>query len=51
MPRKGQRIKTRKPAAVKPAGPRTRRDDPLAAHPLLRYMHAHFECMLMHAYL
>ena len=50
MPRKGQRIKTRKAAAVKPAGPRSRRDDPLAAHPLTRYMHAHFEWMLMHGY-
>ena len=50
MPRKGQRIKTRKAAAVKPAGPRSRRDDPLAVHPLTRYMHAHFEWMLMHGY-
>ncbi|MDO5505076.1 MAG: site-specific tyrosine recombinase XerC [Pseudoxanthomonas suwonensis] len=50
MPRRGQRIKTRKAAAVKPSGPRTRRDDPLAAHPLTRYMHAHFEWMLTHGY-
>lgn len=50
MPRKGQRIKTRKPAAVKPAGPRTRRPDPLASHPLTRYMHAHFEWLLIHGY-
>lgn len=50
MPRKGQRIKTRKPAPVKPAGPRSRRDDPLSGHPLTRYMHAHFEWMLVHGY-
>jgi integrase/recombinase XerD len=50
MPRKGQRIKTRKPAPVKPAGPRTRRPDPLSSHPLTRYMHAHFEWMLVHGY-
>ncbi len=50
MPRRGQRIKTRKPAPVKPSGPRTRRDDPLAAHPLTRYMHAHFDWMLTHGY-
>ncbi|MDQ3039068.1 MAG: tyrosine-type recombinase/integrase, partial [Pseudomonadota bacterium] len=50
MPRRGQRIKTRKPAAIKPAGPRSRHDDPLASHPLTRYMHAHFEWMLTHAY-
>jgi integrase/recombinase XerD len=50
MPRKGQRLKTRKPAAVKPAGPTYRRADPLASHPLTRYMHAHFEWMLTHGY-
>ncbi|MGH8033147.1 MAG: site-specific tyrosine recombinase XerC [Luteimonas sp.] len=50
MPRRGQRIKTRKPAPVKPSGPRTRRHDPLATHPLTRYMHAHFEWMLTHGY-
>ena len=50
MPRKGQRIKTRRAAAVKPAGPRARRDDPLAAHPLMRYLHAHLEWMLTHGY-
>jgi integrase/recombinase XerD len=50
MPRLGQRIKTRKPAAIKPAGPRTRRTDPLAAHPLTRYMHAHFDWLLTHGY-
>lgn len=50
MPRKGQRIKTRKPASVKPAGPRTRPVDPLSSHPLTRYMHAHFEWLLTHGY-
>jgi integrase/recombinase XerD len=50
MPRKGQRIKTRKPAPVKPTGPRSRTVDPLASHPLTRYMHAHFEWMLTHGY-
>jgi integrase/recombinase XerD len=50
MPRRGQRIKTRKPAAIKPTGPRTRPPDPLASHPLTRYMHAHFEWMLTHGY-
>lgn len=50
MPRRGQRIKTRKPAPIKPAGPRRWAVDPLASHPLTRYMHAHFEWMLIHAY-
>jgi integrase/recombinase XerD len=50
MPRKGQRLKTRKPAAVKPAGPAHRPADPLAGHPLLRYVHAHLEWLLTHHY-
>jgi integrase/recombinase XerD len=50
MPRRGQRIKHRKPAAIKPPGPRRHVVDPLAAHPLTRYMHAHFEWMLTHGY-
>lgn len=50
MPRKGQRIKTRKPAPIKPAGPPRRAADPLSSHPLTRYMHAHFEWMLTHGY-
>jgi integrase/recombinase XerD len=50
MPRRGQRIKTRKPAPIKPSLPRSRAPDPLAAHPLTRYMHAHFEWMLTHGY-
>jgi integrase/recombinase XerD len=50
MPRRGQRIKHRKPPAVKPPGRQCRASDPLAAHPLTRYMHAHFEWMLTHGY-
>jgi len=50
MPRKGQRIKHRRPPAVKPKGPAHTTVDRLAAHPLTRYMHAHFEWMLTHAY-
>jgi len=40
MPRAGQRLKTRKPAAVKPAGPAHRPDDALAGNRLTRYMDA-----------
>lgn len=50
MPRKGQRIKHRKPTAVKPPKPAVVHVDLLAAHPLTRYMHAHFEWMLTHGY-
>jgi len=50
MPRRGQRIKNRKPAPIKPTIPRAPRADPLASHPLTRYMNAHFEWMLTHAY-
>ena len=50
MPRKGQRIKHRKPSAVKPPKPAIVHVDHLAAHPLTRYMHAHFEWMLTHGY-
>ena len=50
MPRRGQRLKHRKPEAVKPPGPRTRHANPLAAHPLTRYLHAHFDWMLIHGY-
>lgn len=45
MPRKGQKLKVRKPAAVKPAGRPTPATDPLRHFPLLRYMEAHFEWM------
>ncbi len=50
MPRKGQRIKHRTPSAIKPPGPQRPHVDPLAAHPLTRYLHAHFEWMLTHGY-
>lgn len=50
MPRKGQRIKNRKPTAIKPAGPQIERDDPLARHPLSRFMEMHFEWMLVSGY-
>jgi len=50
MLRKGQRLKTRRPAAVKPAGPRQRAADPLAHLVLTRYMEAHFEAMLVTGY-
>jgi len=50
MPRKGQRLKHRKPEAVKPPGPRTRHVDPLSHHPLTRYLHAHLDWMLIHGY-
>lgn len=51
MPRKGQRLKTHKRAAFKPAGPaRGERIDPLGHLPLTRYMDAHFEWMLVTGY-
>ena len=50
MPRKGQRLKHRKTAWPKPPGPRQRRADPLEHQPLLRYMNAHFEWMLVTGY-
>lgn len=50
MPRKGQRIKHRRPPSVKPPAPAHTTVDPLASHPLTRYMHAHFEWLLIHAY-
>jgi integrase/recombinase XerD len=51
MPRWGQRIKTRKPEAVKPRGPvRRPRPDPLAHNRLLRYMDEHFEWMRVTGY-
>jgi integrase/recombinase XerD len=51
MPRRGQRIKTRKPAAVKPAGVATKETvDPLAHNPLTRYLEKHFEWMLVTGY-
>ena len=51
MPRLGQRIKTRKPAAVKPAGATANKtEDPLAGNSLTRYMEQHFEWMLITGY-
>ena len=51
MPRAGQRIKTRKPTAVKPSGrPRRSSDDTLAHNRLVRYMEDHFEWMLVTGY-
>jgi len=49
MPRKGKRIKHRKPSMLKPAGgtPRSMQDDPLAHTALARYMELHFEWLLM----
>jgi integrase/recombinase XerD len=51
MPRKGQRLKHRKTAWPKPAGPSNRdRADPLGHLPLTTYMDAHFEWMLVSGY-
>ncbi len=48
MPRKGQRVKVRKRWKVKPPGPaRPATPDPLAHHPMLAYMNAHFEAVLV----
>jgi integrase/recombinase XerD len=51
VPRAGQRLKTRKPAAVKPSV-RARKaiDDALAHNRLTRYMDEHFEWMLVTGY-
>lgn len=50
MPRKGQRLKTHQPAAIKPAGGKKRLSDPLAHLPLIAYMEAHFEWMQIKGY-
>ena len=50
MPRAGQRIKHRKPAAVKPAGPTHRPADALSHNRLIRYMDEHFEWMKVAGY-
>jgi len=50
MPRKGQKLKVRRPSAVKPAGPAKRAVDPLAHLPLVQYMEAHFEWMGVKGY-
>jgi len=50
MPRAGQRLKTRKPAAIKPKAPVSTPVDALAHNRLVRYMEAHFEWMLVTGY-
>ena len=50
MPRKGQRLKSRRTAWPKPPGPPARGDDPLARHPLMRWMETHFEAMRVSGY-
>ena len=50
MPRAGQRLKHRKPAAVKPAGPTHRPVDALSHNRLTRYMDEHFEWMKVSGY-
>jgi integrase/recombinase XerD len=50
MPRAGQRIKRRKPAAVKPPGRTHRPNDALAHNRLLRFMEEHFEWMRVTGY-
>jgi integrase/recombinase XerD len=49
MPKKGQRIKDRKPSAIKPKGgtPRDPETDPMAGTALVRYMELHLEWLLM----
>jgi integrase/recombinase XerD len=51
MPRKGQRIKHRKPPKIKPKGQGPlNKPDPLAHNRLVRYMEEHFEWMLVTGY-
>lgn len=50
MPRRGQRIKYRKPEAVKPPGPKRQVTHALAGNRLTRYMEEHFEWMLVTGY-
>lgn len=50
MPRKGQHLKTRQRAAVKPPGPAHHQADPLAGRLLVRYMEEHFEWMQVSGY-
>jgi integrase/recombinase XerD len=50
MPRKGQRLKSRKTAWPKPAGPAQRRTDPLQHLALTAYMNAHFDWMRVSGY-
>ena len=50
MPRRGQRLKVRKPAPVKPNAPQANQPDPLAHNALVRYLNAHFEHLLARGY-
>lgn len=51
MPRKGQTLKrSRKPASSKPHLPRRQEADPLAHHPMVAYMQAHFEHLRIRGY-
>src|SRR3974390_2298610 len=50
MPRRGQRLKSRKTAWPKPRLPKTEQPDRLAALPLTRYMHEHFDWMRVSGY-
>lgn len=50
MPRKGQRLRSRKTVWPKPRLPRVERADPLGHLPLTAYMNAHFEWMLVSGY-
>ena len=50
MPRKGQLLKTRQRAAIKPPGPAHHQVDPLAGRLLVRYMEEHFEWMQVSGY-
>ncbi|CAK0764866.1 Tyrosine recombinase XerC 2 [Gammaproteobacteria bacterium] len=50
MPRKGQKLKTRRPAPIKPPGGPKRAVDPLGHLPLIAYMQAHFEAILVAGY-
>ena len=50
MPRQGQKLKTHRPAANKPKGVGKRAHDPLGSHPLLAYLEAHSEWMLVTGY-
>jgi integrase/recombinase XerD len=50
MPRKGQRLKTRKVAWPKPQLPRSDRPDPLEHLALTAYLNAHFEWMAVSGY-
>lgn len=50
MPRKGQKLKVRRPGAVKPSGPVPRTVDPLGHLILTRYLEAHLEALLVKGY-